>query len=143
MAAKKKAAKKKPVKKPVETIESKTLGALITKLETQRKKTRKAKAAAKAEEEAERALEAAINERMKDADLIQTTGKEVRCERRDVVMPNVVDWDVLYDYIASSGRFDLLHRRVGATACQDLWAEGEVVPGVEPNEFVKLFITSR
>lgn len=39
-------------------------------------------------------------------------------------------WTKLWDYIARTGRFDLLQKRLGEKAVKDMWDAGEAVPGV-------------
>lgn len=40
-------------------------------------------------------------------------------------------WSLLWGYIAKTGRFDLLQKRLGEKAIKDMWEQGEVIPGVE------------
>lgn len=39
-------------------------------------------------------------------------------------------WQALHAYIAKTGRFDLLQKRLGEKAVKDMWDAGEVIPGV-------------
>jgi hypothetical protein len=46
------------------------------------------------------------------------------------------DWNALHDYILQTGNFDLLQKRVGKRAVEDLLAEkGEIPPGVTMDPF--------
>jgi hypothetical protein len=42
----------------------------------------------------------------------------------------VEDWPALYQHIKKTGEFELLQRRVSATAVQERWESGIIVPGV-------------
>jgi hypothetical protein len=46
-------------------------------------------------------------------------------------VPNVVDWQKLYDTIIKDRAFDLLQRRVSSTAWRARLEAGDTVPGVE------------
>lgn len=48
------------------------------------------------------------------------------------VVPNVVDWDALYEYILANNATHLLQRRPSTAAFRELHDMGESVPGIEP-----------
>jgi transposase len=50
----------------------------------------------------------------------------------EVIVPNVVDWDVLQEHIRKTGDFHLLQKRPAAAAFRELHASGETIPGMEP-----------
>jgi hypothetical protein len=50
-------------------------------------------------------------------------------------------WAKLHAYIQKTGRFDLLQKRLGEKAVKDMWAAGEIVPGVEKFNAHDLSIT--
>ena len=50
----------------------------------------------------------------------------------EVVLPQVVDWDAVYDHIRETGDFYLLQKRPAAAAFRELHDSGEVIPGMEP-----------
>lgn len=64
-----------------------------------------------------------------------------RLSVRTTTQPAVDDWEALYDYIVATRSFDMLQRRVSATAYRDRLENGEPVPGVEPFEKKTLSIT--
>lgn len=47
-------------------------------------------------------------------------------------VPNVDDWDALYEHVTSTQDFSLLQRRVSSTAYKELLKMGENVPGLSP-----------
>lgn len=54
-------------------------------------------------------------------------------------VPQVVDWDAVYKYIAKHKFYHLLQRRLSTTAFTELWEQGENVPGTE--KFTKTRVT--
>lgn len=50
----------------------------------------------------------------------------------EAVVPQVTDWDLLYEHIQNTGDFYLLQRRPAAAAFRELNDAGELVPGMEP-----------
>lgn len=48
-----------------------------------------------------------------------------------VTVPQAVNWDEIYTYIYENKYGHLLHRRLGSKACEELWALGQVIPGIE------------
>ena len=47
-------------------------------------------------------------------------------------VPDVTDWDALYEHVTSTQDFSLLQRRVSSTAYKELLKMGEQVPGLSP-----------
>lgn len=47
-------------------------------------------------------------------------------------VPDVTDWDALYEHVTSTQDFSLLQRRVSSTAYKELLKMGENVPGLSP-----------
>jgi hypothetical protein len=63
----------------------------------------------------------------------ESTGAAGRLARANIVVkavPVVEDWGLLYRYIKRKNRFDLLQRRLNDAAVQEMWDNGETVPGV-------------
>ena len=53
------------------------------------------------------------------------------------IQPNVLSWEDMYKYIQTTGEFDLLHKRIGATAWRERYESGVIVPGTESVETFK------
>jgi len=49
----------------------------------------------------------------------------------EAVVPQVVDWDAVYEHIAETGDFYLLQKRPAAAAFRELHASGITIPGME------------
>ena len=53
---------------------------------------------------------------------------------RKEIVPAIEDWDEVYTYIKETGQFELLHKRMAATAYRELQSMGADVPGVKAKE---------
>jgi len=62
-------------------------------------------------------------------------------ERKSQRVFNATDWPALHAFIAKTGAFDLLQKRLTSTAVAARFEEGEPIPGVE--SFDRYFITVR
>jgi len=49
-------------------------------------------------------------------------------------VPDVTNWDALYEHINTTKDYSLLQRRVSSTAYKELLKLGEEVPGLQPRE---------
>jgi hypothetical protein len=47
-------------------------------------------------------------------------------------VPDVADWDALYEHVIATKDFSLIQRRVSSTAYRELLKMGEAVPGLQP-----------
>lgn len=56
------------------------------------------------------------------------------------VEPSVQDWDSVFKYVQKKKAWDLMYRRLNSKAFRDRLEEGEVIPGVEKFNRVKLSI---
>lgn len=50
----------------------------------------------------------------------------------EMVVPQVVDWDAVYEHIKETGDFYLLQKRPAAAAFRELHEGGIEVPGIQP-----------
>ena len=50
----------------------------------------------------------------------------------ETVVPQVVDWDAVYEHIKDTGDFYLLQKRPAAAAFRELQESGVEIPGMEP-----------
>jgi len=53
-------------------------------------------------------------------------------------VPDVTDWDALYEHINSTKDYSLLQRRVSSTAYKELLKLGDNVPGLQPREIRRI-----
>lgn len=54
------------------------------------------------------------------------------------VVPQVTDWDAVFEYIVEHNDFSILQRRPAARAYRELQTAGISIPGMEPREIRKL-----
>jgi hypothetical protein len=60
----------------------------------------------------------------------------------DEIVPKITDFDALYPYIAKNGYWQLLYRKVTASAWREIIQSGEEVPGTEPETVTRLRMRS-
>ena len=53
-------------------------------------------------------------------------------------VPDVIDWDALYEHINTTKDYSLLQRRVSSTAYKELLKLGEEIPGLQPREIRRI-----
>lgn len=54
--------------------------------------------------------------------------------------PTAKNWDLIFPWVEEHAAWDILYRRINAKAWRDRLEAGEVVPGVEPFNRIKLSI---
>ena len=85
-----------------------------------------------------RELEAQIAIRMQDEGLEKISNGGLTLSLKKEIVPTVNSWDDLQDYVAETGRFELLQKRMSATAYREAISLGEDIPGVESTELTKI-----
>jgi hypothetical protein len=53
-------------------------------------------------------------------------------------VPEVVNWDSVYEHVVATRDFSLIQRRISSTAYKELLKLGEGVPGLEPRTIRKI-----
>ena len=89
------------------------------------------------------ALEAEIAADMERQGLTQTGNDVCTISLKTETVPTVEDWDVLHQHISDTGRFELLQKRMSATAYRELIAMEPLVPGVRSTELTKVNFRSK
>ena len=89
------------------------------------------------------ALEAEIAADMEKQGLTQTGNDVCTISLKTETVPTVEDWDVLHQHISDTGRFELLQKRMSATAYRELIAMEPSVPGVRSTELTKVNYRSK
>lgn len=85
-----------------------------------------------------RELEAQIAIRMQDEGLEKISNGGLTLSLKKEIVPTVDSWDDLQEYVAKTGRFELLQKRMSATAYREAISLGEDIPGVESTELTKI-----
>jgi len=68
-------------------------------------------------------------------------GTTAQVSVRPKTVPQVRDWIALFNYIRERNAFELLQKRIGATAWKEHVEAGEVIPGVESETYSVLSVT--
>ena len=89
------------------------------------------------------ALEAEIAADMERQGLTQTGNDVCTISLKTETVPTVEDWDVLHQHMSDTGRFELLQKRMSATAYRELIAMEPSVPGVRSTELTKVNYRSK
>lgn len=85
-----------------------------------------------------RELEAQIAIRMQDEGLDKISNGGLTLSLKKEIVPTVSNWDELQEYVAKTGRFELLQKRMSATAYREAISLGDDIPGVESTELTKI-----
>lgn len=86
-------------------------------------------------------LENKIMHRMIDEGIERASHGTLSVGPKKHTYAKVEDWEQLWAYIRENNAFQLLERRVSVTAYRDMLNLGRPVPGVVPNDIVKLSVT--
>jgi seryl-tRNA synthetase len=76
-------------------------------------------------------LDFALIQKMDAEGLSRTANDFASVSINEEIVPDVADWDALYEHIITTKDFSLLQRRVSSTAYRELLKIGEAVPGLE------------
>jgi len=79
-----------------------------------------------------RSLEMELIIRLDEQGMLKASTDAGTASITETILPNVVDWDALFEHIKTTGDFYLLQKRPAAAAFRELQAAGIEVPGLEP-----------
>jgi hypothetical protein len=85
-------------------------------------------------------LEADIMELMSQAGINQAASDKASVTMKHNTHPAIDDWAKFYEYVASTGQFELLHKRLSSTAFRERWEAGEVIPGTSASKVWELSV---
>ena len=108
-----------------------------------RQELKKLQAQEKTLKDTQNYLEAEIAADMAKQGLTQTGNDVCTISLKTETVPTVEDWDVLHQHISDTGRFELLQKRMSATAYRELIAMEPSVPGVRSTELTKVNFRSK
>lgn len=80
----------------------------------------------------EKYVDVLLLKKMDSEGVSRTANENASVSINEDTVPDVTDWDALYEHVTSTQDFSLLQRRVSSTAYKELLKMGEVVPGVAP-----------
>jgi len=79
-----------------------------------------------------RTLELELLVRLDEQGMLKASTEAGTASITEVVVPQVVDWDAVYEHIKETGDFYLLQKRPAAAAFRELHDSGQEIPGMEP-----------
>lgn len=86
----------------------------------------------KALRETQDQLDVLLLKKMDAEGLARTANQRASVSINEDTVPDVTDWEELYQHIMSTQDFSLIQRRVSSTAYKELLKLGESVPGLQP-----------
>lgn len=84
--------------------------------------------------ELQNALEEQLIAALDEQKLKSGAGTRYSATITEAVVPNVKDWDAVWDYIVENRMEYIVKRQLNASAWRELFQSGELVPGTEPYE---------
>jgi len=88
-------------------------------------------------------LESEIMWKMEEQGLDQIANDKCTISKKKEIVPTVEDWDALQQHILDTKQFELLQRRMSATAYRELLQMELSVPGVKATELTKINYRSK
>ncbi len=76
-------------------------------------------------------IEADIMELMAATGITQAASDKATCSMKEVRHPAIEDWNMFYDYVASTKQFEFLHKRLSSPVFRERWSSGENIPGTK------------
>jgi hypothetical protein len=77
-------------------------------------------------------LDVLLLKKMDAEGLSRTANTQASVSINEDTVPDVTDWEELYQYVTDTQDFSLIQRRVSSTAYKELLKLGEAVPGLQP-----------
>lgn len=78
-----------------------------------------------------RSLEMELLLRLDDQGMLKATTAAGTASITETILPQVTDWDAVFDHIQLTGDFYLLQKRPAAAAFRELHNSGQKVPGID------------
>lgn len=85
-------------------------------------------------------LEKDIMSLMSQAGITQAASDKASLTMKQARHPAIDDWQAFYEYVAHTGQFELLHKRLSSTAFRERWEAGEAIPGTSVSEVWELSV---
>lgn len=77
-------------------------------------------------------LDVLLLKKMDAEGLSRTANQQASVSINEDTVPDVTDWEEVYQHVIATGDFSLIQRRVSSTAYKELLKLGEAVPGLQP-----------
>jgi hypothetical protein len=88
-------------------------------------------------------LEAKLIAKMEDQGIDRTGNDRCSVSIKIETVPTVEDWDAVYKHILATEQFELLHKRMSASAYRELLSLDMELPGVKPTDVIRINYRSR
>lgn len=125
----------------VDELDALNIGELVDALYDMRQQQRDAKAIADAIGEDVSFIETYLLNKFGKHGLKSAQGTKAKVSITETEYPTVVNWDDVYNFIAETGSFDLLQKRIGIEAWKQRREDDVQIPGIAV--FVKTKINMR
>lgn len=83
-------------------------------------------------------IDLALLRKMDAEGLSRTANGSFSVSINEDTVPEVVDWDSVYEHVVTTRDFSLIQRRISSTAYKELLKLGEGVPGLSPRTIRKI-----
>jgi len=125
------------------SIEEQTIDDLLDTLTSTRGEIKALQEVEKKLKSRQRELEATLMTRL-DQQGIDRVGNDVcTVSLKKEIVPTVEDWDKVQQHVRDTGQFELLQKRMSATAYRELRTMNLDVPGVKPTELTRINFRSK
>ena len=88
-------------------------------------------------------LEARIVSTLKEQGIDRIGNDNCTVSIKEEVVPTVEDWDQVYQHLLQTKQFELIQKRMSATAFRELLQTGMNVPGVKATELTRVNFRSK
>ena len=88
-------------------------------------------------------LEAKIVSTLKQQGIDRVGNDGCTVSIKEEIVPTVQDWDKVYKYLIQTKQFELIQKRMSATAFRELLQMGMNVPGVKATELTRVNFRSK
>ncbi|MGA1777114.1 MAG: hypothetical protein ACO39G_08560 [Flavobacteriaceae bacterium] len=88
-------------------------------------------------------LETQIATSLKEQGIDRVGNDQCTVSIKQEIVPTVEDWDALHRHILDTQQFELLQKRMSATAYRELLQMGQAVPGVTSTELTRINFRSK
>ena len=120
-----------------QSIETKTSD-LLTELHATRALIRDVQTQEKDLKMKQRELESQIAIKLQQEGIDKVSNDVCTLSLKAEVVPTVEDWDQFFEYLKETGQFELMQKRMSATAYRELIAMGVDIPGVKSTELTRI-----
>jgi hypothetical protein len=88
-------------------------------------------------------LETQIVISLKDQGIDRVGNDACTVSIKQEIVPTVRNWDAVHEHVLATGQFELMQKRMSATAYRELIQMGHEVPGVEATELTRMNFRSK